>query len=148
MYANYTEKLLVGYRYYDAKKIDFTTGDDVSSCSDGVLLLYFSRCLLVILLPLMIRAVPFMRFVQVFPLAMVRTIIPPALPQYARFFVAVFLFLLFLLFLFFALVAAPILNGDINCRRLVLRHLQVLWYQGIADVHLRHCGKYGQGRRC
>jgi beta-glucosidase len=26
IYANYTEKLLVGYRYYDAKKIDFTTG--------------------------------------------------------------------------------------------------------------------------
>ena len=26
VYANYTEKLLVGYRYYDAKKIDFTTG--------------------------------------------------------------------------------------------------------------------------
>ena len=26
VYANYTEKLLVGYRYYDAKKIEFTTG--------------------------------------------------------------------------------------------------------------------------
>lgn len=25
-YANYTEKLLVGYRYYDAHKIQFTTG--------------------------------------------------------------------------------------------------------------------------
>eukprot|EP01051_Picozoa_sp_SAG22_P005736 SAG22_NODE_350_length_11853_cov_3.693211_12_plen_662_part_00 len=25
-YANYTERLLVGYRYYDEKKIDFTTG--------------------------------------------------------------------------------------------------------------------------